>query len=91
MWVEILLYFEIKSFEENLAFCHGLGIPTIVEPCVLPYILKGLCSMICTRRRTKIFVLSCNRGPLYHLVPLPLDALGCYPYVQFFAIICKYI
>lgn len=60
MWVEILLYFEIKSSEENLAFCRGLGTPTVVEPCVLPYILKGVCSLICTRIRTKTFMLSCS-------------------------------
>lgn len=59
MWVEIMLYVEIKSSEENLAFCCGLGTPTIVEPCVLPYTLEGLCSLICTRCRTKTFVLSC--------------------------------
>ena len=27
-----MLYVEIKSSEENLAFCCGLGTPTIVEP-----------------------------------------------------------
>lgn len=87
MWMEIIFYVEIKSPEESLAFCCGLGIPTIVESCVLPYTLESLCSVICTRVKIKTFI---------PLSVLAFVCKGCIRMLEsvymksFFAIICKY-
>lgn len=71
VWVAVMLYFEIKSSQENLAFRCGLGTPSILEPCNFLQTPEILCSL----RRTKSFNLSCIWSPLHHLVPLPLDVL----------------
>lgn len=91
VWVAVMLYLEIKSSEENLAFCCGLGTPSILEPCNLLQTLEVLCSL----SRIKTFDLSCIWRPLHHLVPLPLDAPRILKpaYKQRFPspIICKYL